>query len=75
MWFKEFNRYFREIEYFASVEIDERSFSNPHPSGNNIWSSPNCQKEFNGIIAGQGTRVQQRWTDASTQEVIRVQSN
>ena len=32
MWFKECNRYFCEIENFAYGEIDERSFSNPHPS-------------------------------------------
>ena len=31
MWFKEFNGYFCEIENFAYGEIDERSFSNPHP--------------------------------------------
>ena len=31
MWFKDFKRYFCEIENFAYGEIDERSFSNPHP--------------------------------------------
>ena len=31
MWFKECNRYFCEIDNFAYGEIDERSFSNPHP--------------------------------------------
>ena len=31
MWFKECNRYFCEIKNFAYGEIDERSFSNPHP--------------------------------------------
>ena len=32
MWFKEPNGYFCEIENFAYGEINERSFSNPHPS-------------------------------------------
>ena len=31
MWFRESNRYFCNIEYFAYGEISERSFSNPHP--------------------------------------------
>ena len=31
MWFRESNRYFRNIENFAYGEISERSFSNPHP--------------------------------------------
>ena len=31
-WFKESNRYFCKIENFANGEINERSFSNPHPS-------------------------------------------
>ena len=31
MWFKESNRYFCKIENFAYGEINERSFSNPHP--------------------------------------------
>ena len=30
-WFKESNRYFWKIENFANGEINERSFSNPHP--------------------------------------------
>ena len=30
MWFRESNRYFRNIENFAYGEISERSFSNPH---------------------------------------------
>ena len=30
-WFKESNRYFWKIEHFAYGEINERSFSNPHP--------------------------------------------
>ena len=30
-WFKESNRYFCKIENFANGEINERSFSNPHP--------------------------------------------
>ena len=32
MRFKERNKYFCEIDNFAYGEIDERSFSNPHPS-------------------------------------------
>ena len=31
MWFKYSNRYFGEIDNFAYGEINERSFSNPHP--------------------------------------------
>ena len=31
-WFDESNMYFRHIENFAYGEINERSFSNPHPS-------------------------------------------
>ena len=31
MWFMESNRYFCKIENFAYGEINERSFSNPHP--------------------------------------------
>ena len=31
MWCKEFNRYFDRIENFPYREINERSFSNPHP--------------------------------------------
>ena len=31
MWCKEFNRYFARIEIFAYGEINEWSFSNPHP--------------------------------------------
>ena len=31
-WFKESKRYFCQIENFACGEINERSFSNPHPS-------------------------------------------
>ena len=31
MWFEESNMYFCKIEYFAYGEINERSFSNPHP--------------------------------------------
>ena len=37
MRFKEYNRYFCQIENFAYGEIDERSFSNPHP-----WSDTGC---------------------------------
>ena len=32
MWCKLSNRYFDRIENFAYGEINERSFSNPHPS-------------------------------------------
>ena len=32
MWYKEPNRYFGRIENLAYGEINERSFSNPHPS-------------------------------------------
>ena len=32
MWFKESNKHFCKIEYFAYGEINERSFSNPHHS-------------------------------------------
>ena len=31
MWLKEFKRYFSKIEHFASGEINERGFNNPHP--------------------------------------------
>ena len=31
MWFEKSNMYFCEIENFAYGEINERSFSNPHP--------------------------------------------
>ena len=31
MWFEESNMYFCKIENFASGEINERNFSNPHP--------------------------------------------
>ena len=43
MWFEESNMYFCHIENFAYGEINERSFSNPHPWWNdmsimqNIW--------------------------------------
>ena len=37
MRFKEWNRYFCQIEYFAYGEIDARNFSNPHP-----WSALTC---------------------------------
>ena len=39
MWSKEFSRYFCEIENFAYGEIDERSFSNPHPRSACNYSS------------------------------------
>ena len=31
MWYKEYNRYFGRIKNLAYGEINERSFSNPHP--------------------------------------------
>ena len=31
MWFKESDMYFCNVENFAYGEINERSFSNPHP--------------------------------------------
>ena len=31
MWFEESNMYFCKIENFAYGEINEQSFSNPHP--------------------------------------------
>ena len=34
MWFKKSNMYFCEIENFAYRDINERSFSNPHPWSN-----------------------------------------
>ena len=40
MWFEESNIYFCEIENFAYGEINERSFSNPHPRTDNtpqLW--------------------------------------
>ena len=40
MRFKECNRYFCEIANFAYGEIDERSFSNPHP-----WNTPSSLPE------------------------------
>ena len=50
--FKECNRYFCEIENFAYREIEERSFSNPHPCSQGLltsslvsWSNPWVQFE------------------------------
>ena len=40
MWFRESNRYFCNIEYFAYGEISERSFSNPHPWDGVFTKSP-----------------------------------
>ena len=45
MWFKESNSYFCKIENFAYGEINERSFSNPHPSPNcceGLTETPKC---------------------------------
>ena len=36
MWLKESNSYFCKIENFAYGEINERSFSNPHPRAANL---------------------------------------
>ena len=36
-WFKEFERYFCQIENFACREINERSFSNPHGMEPKCW--------------------------------------
>ena len=36
MWFKEHDRYICKIENFAYREINEQSFSNPHPSKDEI---------------------------------------
>ena len=45
MWFEESNMYFCETEIFAYGEINERSFSNPHP-----WSV-SLSLEHNGLKA------------------------
>ena len=37
MWCKNSKKYFSRIENFAYGEINERSFSNPHPSSVNRW--------------------------------------
>ena len=47
MRFKECSRYFCEIEKFAYGEIDERSFSNPHP-WQQRWLYKSCQ--MNAVI-------------------------
>ena len=55
MRFKECNRYFCQIEYFAYGEIDERNFSNPHPRVGSILptglscTQPTADKTHNGI--------------------------
>ena len=36
MWFEESNMYFYMIENFTYGEINERSFSNPHPRASSI---------------------------------------
>ena len=43
MWFRESNRYFRNIENFAYGEISERSFSNPHPRSIAQWEIARLQ--------------------------------
>ena len=53
MWFDESNMYFCKIENFAYGEIDERSFSNPHP-----WSRARCPKpEFSKTQSWRPTTV------------------
>ena len=42
MWFEEFNMYFCETENFAYGEINERSFSNPHPRRTQCVFKPTC---------------------------------
>ena len=37
MWFEKSNMYFCHIENFAYGEINERSFSNPHPGHHQHW--------------------------------------
>ena len=48
MWLKESNSYFCKIENFAYGEINERSFSNPHPwSGSQlVCHSARCRSEI-----------------------------
>ena len=43
MWFEESNMYFCEAENFAYGEINERSFSNPHPW--QIWRMLSVRNE------------------------------
>ena len=48
MWFRESNRYFCKIEYFAYGEISERSFSNPHPWWrSNLWGLELSRRAWN----------------------------
>ena len=42
MWFEESNMYFREIENSAYGEINERSFSNPHPRATSYCPNQWC---------------------------------
>ena len=49
MWFEESNMYFCHIKNFAYGEINERSFSNPHPStvpAGGIWKHSDNQVGF-----------------------------
>ena len=49
MGFKECNRYFCQIENFASGEIDERNFSNPHPwpcDNPSLWNTRRCRDDL-----------------------------
>ena len=43
MWFDESNMYFCVTENFAYGKINERSFSNPHPSNASLWGFCWCQ--------------------------------
>ena len=56
MWFKESNMYFWHTENFAYGEINERSFSNPHPwwwpwECHKAWYYNTSQKSYiNGLV-------------------------
>ena len=60
MWFEESNMYFCEIENFAYGEINERSFSNPHPRAK--WSA--------SITASGSITV--RWIPKYSQEISQI---
>ena len=42
-WLEKYNMYFGHVEKFAYGEINERSFSNPHPRSMTRMSTKNCQ--------------------------------
>ena len=50
MWFDESNMYFCETENFACGEINERSFSNPHP-WQMSWHGRNCDLIWSSCVA------------------------